>query len=72
MTTDASGIPNIDCDCECHLKEGIIHFLPCCSTCSDCGRHIQSKYIYEHPAKCEKRLQRLRNPKDRHKLRPKS
>lgn len=60
------------CTCECHINSNIMHFMPCCYTCEDCGQNIKFKYVKDHwcpPStevkrkKLSKREKRNRNKK---------
>lgn len=55
-------VPSEDrCQCDCHAT-GAIHFMPCCSTCEDCGEHMIFVAWQEH--KAGQRVEKARHPKN--------
>lgn len=37
-----------ECDCPCHEMPGVKHCMPCCDTCSECGKHISFGFMDMH------------------------
>ena len=44
-----------ECTCDCHTNESIMHCMPCCHTCPNCGKYIKFSYE-EHVKECSKEL----------------
>lgn len=44
-----------DCTCSCHYMEGVVHMMPCCETCSECGKQVTwlEGHIREHEAQMQ-------------------
>lgn len=42
LPVDACGcaIDPTECRCDCHRFKGMMHCMPCCEPCSECGKNI--------------------------------
>lgn len=51
-----------ECHCECHdtgpLALGAVHCIPCCETCSECGKRIRGGLIL-HEKHCKDTMPHL-------------
>ena len=42
-------VKDIDiCDCDCHSNRGVMHCIPCCYPCPDCGERIENGHMSGH------------------------
>jgi hypothetical protein len=42
-----------ECYCQCHNDPSIKHCMPCCRTCTKCGRHILEVFYEDHLRDCK-------------------
>jgi hypothetical protein len=48
MDTDCQHV----CRCECHTTKGMMHFMPCCYPCKECGKRIPNRQLQGHIMAC--------------------
>lgn len=42
-----------ECNCPCHLRPSMMHFMPCCAgKCPHCGLHIRTEAKGRHFENC--------------------
>jgi len=46
------GVEEHVCDCPCHSGAKATHFMPCCTTCSGCGKRIKNASRADHAKIC--------------------
>jgi len=44
-----------ECDCMCHVQEGVMHIMACCHQCPICHKNIKPFVFDDHVQRCEKR-----------------
>jgi hypothetical protein len=42
-----------ECTCICHTNEHVMHCMPCCNICTECGKNIKPIFMKKHLEKCK-------------------